>query len=177
MVKDRFIKKLWISFGVIVASIIIAVGVMYYFSGSLSKQAEAIVADRTAVQEQTSAVADLANLELGAAQAAQYQAAMTQLLPSQYELVGFAQWFAHEGAAYNVTANASLQGAPIQPQGGTPGTASFTFSVDGPLSAVTAFMNFATTKSSGFLLSFNSFTISTDAAGYNVTGQGTLFFQ
>jgi hypothetical protein len=177
MVKDPFIKKLWISLGIIVASVVIAVGLVYYFLGGLSKKVTEIMTDRTMVQTQTSAVANLANLERGAAQAMQYQSALNQLLPDQYGLVAFGQWFAKEGQQYNVTANASLQGTPAQPQGATPGTASFTFNADGPLSSLTTFLDATAARSSGFLLTFSSFNLSSDGANYKITGQGTLFFQ
>lgn len=177
MVKDPFIKKLWISFGIIVASIVITVGAVYYFLGDMNKKVATIVGDRAAVQAQTNDVADLAVLEDGATQAEQYQTAMNQLLPDQYGLVTFGQWFSREGGEYNVTANASLQGAMVQPGTGTAGVAQFTFSAEGPLSDLTTFLNVAEAKASGFLLSFSSFDVSSDGANYKITGQGVLFFQ
>src|SRR6185437_3548916 len=97
MFKDRFTKQFWISLGIIAASIIIAVVVLNYFAGDMDAQASAIVSARGQAQAQTAAIANLAALKSQAPQAAQYQAAIDGLLPDQYNLVTFPQWFARLG--------------------------------------------------------------------------------
>ena len=74
METKQFAKKLWISFGIIVVSIAIAGGALYFFSGDLSANADAIVAARAALNQQTTAVENLASLKQQAVTAAQYQA-------------------------------------------------------------------------------------------------------
>ncbi len=177
MVKDRFAKQLWIGFVIIAVSFFIAAAALYFFAGDLSANADAIVSARATVQNQTAAVANLANLEQQAPQAARYQAAMNQLLPDQYGIVPFAQWFGGVGKQYGVTANASFQGAMVQAQGTTPGTASFSFNAQGSPSNIVSFLNAVGAKSSGFLLTINSFDITVNGATANATGQGTLFFR
>jgi predicted PurR-regulated permease PerM len=175
MEKDRFVKRLWISFGVIVASIAIAAGVLYFLSGSLDSEAKAIVADRTMAEQETNSVAQLANLEQQAPQAEQYQEAIDQLLPDQYSLLNFGEWFAQLGQQYGVTATASLQGSINPSQGSTPGNATFAFVVQGPLSDMTTFLDVASSKSSGFLFTLTSFSVTGSGTSYQITGQGTVF--
>jgi hypothetical protein len=177
MVNERFAQRLWISFGIIVASIALAAGALYFFSGDLSANANAIVNARAALDEQAVAVANLASLKQQATQAAQYQAAISQLVPGQYGLVTFTQWFADQGKKYSVSANAAFQGAAVPAQGAAPGTAAFSFTAAGSLDGLTSFLDFIGAKSSEFLVSFNSFNVTGDGTNYSVTGQGTVFSQ
>jgi hypothetical protein len=177
METKQFAKKLWISFGIIVVSIAIAGGALYFFSGDLSANADAIVAARAALNQQTTAVENLASLKQQAVTAAQYQAAINQLVPNPYGLVAFPQWFGQQGLRSAVTANASLQGEPTPSAGTTPGYSSFSFTVTGSLAGISSFMDFVSTKSSGYLVAFNSFNITTQGSSYSATGLGTVFSQ
>jgi hypothetical protein len=177
MEKKRFTRQLWISFGIIVGGIAIAIGILTFFSGQISSEADAIVSDRATVRSNADAVANLAQLESGAPQAAQYQEAIDQLLPDQYGLVTFIQWFAQSGNKYGVTANAAFQGTVTPSAGTTPGTAQFSFSAQGSPSAVAAFLDGVSAKSSGFLLTLTSFDVTGGGSNENITGQGTLFFR
>jgi hypothetical protein len=177
MVNDRFARRLWISAGIIVASLVIAFFALNYFSGDLAAQANTIVAVRATIQAQTDAVSNLAALEQQAPQAAQYQAGINALIPDQYALVGFSSWFTQEAKKYNVTASASFQGDMVQPTGAAPGTAQFTFDAEGSLSDLTTFLDAVSAKSKGFLVSFTTFDLSADGTNEKITGQGTLFFQ
>jgi hypothetical protein len=135
------------------------------------------MSDRAAVQQQTDSVADLASLEHAVPQAAQYQLAMDRLLPDQYGIVTFGQWLTQMGRRYSVTANAQFLGAVVSPQGTTPGTAGFSFDIEGSPSNVTSFLDEISSKSSGFLVSLTSFDFTNDGASAKVTGQGVIFFR
>ena len=174
MTNEHFARRLWIGFGIIIASIIIAGGALYFFSGDLSANAAAIVSARGALNEQDAAVANLAGLKQQAAQAAQYQAAMDQLVPDQYGLVTFTQWFAAQGTQYNVSASAEFQGEPISSDGTTPGSAPFTFTVSGSIANLTSFLDAIGAKSSGFLVLITSYNI-TDPAR-DTASRGTELF-
>jgi Tfp pilus assembly protein PilO len=177
MEKKRFARQLWISFGIVVGSIAIAAGMSVFFSGNISAQADAIANDRTAVQSKTDVLANFAQLESEAPQAAQYQSAINQLLPDQYSLVTFTQWIAQLGAKYGVTANAAFQGSVVPSAGTTPGTAPFSFSVQGSPEKIAAFLDGMNTKSAGFLVTLTSFDVTGGGTNENMTGQGTLFFR
>jgi hypothetical protein len=177
MVKDRFTRQLLISGGIIVASIIIAGGALFFFSSSISAQALVIANDRMTIQQDTNTVANLAQLGADASQAMQYQAAIDQLLPSQYGLVTFTQWLTQLGEKYNVTADAAFQGSITPPTGVTPGSAQFSFSAEGTPGDIASFLDDMDAKSAEFLLSLSSFDVSADGTNEKVTGQGVLFFQ
>lgn len=177
MIKDEFVKKLSISFGVIVLGIAIGWGVTSFLAGDIASRVKAIIASRSTIAEQTNSVANLANFERAAPLAAQYQAEMDQVLPTQYGLVSFGQWFSSEGQKYGVTASASLQGTTVPPAAAAPGTVTFSFSAEGSFATISSFLKGASTDSSGFLFSFDSFDVSTDGANDKITGQGTLFFK
>ena len=172
-----FARGLWISFGVIVVSIIFAIGAIYYLANDLSAQADAIVRARAQVQNETTAVGNLANLKAQAPQAEQYQAAINDLIPGQYGLVTFDQWFQGIGKQYGVTATAAFQGAVTPAQGSTPGTVAFSFNASGPPSNVETFLDAVSRRATGFLLSIDSFNVSMNGTDYQVVGKGTLFSQ
>jgi len=177
MVKEYFARQLWISFGIILGSIAIVGVAAFFMLGDISKQASTIVSDRTMIEEKNDAVTDLAELEAQVAQAAQYEQAITQLLPTQFGLVSFPQWLAQLGSRYSVTTTATLQGSVAPPTGSSAGTVGFAFSAVGSPSNVTAFLDAMISKSPGFLASVNSFNVTGDATNETVTGQGMLFFQ
>jgi len=177
MARNQFVKQLWISSGIILASVVILAAAIYYCIGDLSAQAGMIVDDRAALQNRTDAVADLARLKAGAPPAAQYQSAIDQLLPDQYGLVTFGSWLARVGNQYSVTTNATFQDSFVPPQGTSAGTAGFSFDAEGSPSNLIAFLDEIDTKSSGFLLTITSFDFTSDGTNAKVTGQGTIFFQ
>jgi hypothetical protein len=175
MGNEHFARSLWIGFGIIVASIIIAGGALYFFAGDLSANASAIVSAREALDEQNTAVANLASLKQQKTRAAQYQAAMDQLVPDQYGLVTFTQWFVTQGTQHNVEASANFQGSANPSGGDTPGTAPFTFIATGSLADLTAFLDAVGEKSSNFLISFESLNVTTGNSEYTITGNGIIF--
>ncbi len=177
MEKERFTKQLWISFGIIVGSIAIAAGILAFFSGNISAQADAIVSDRAIVQSKIDALANLAQLESEAPQAAQYQSAIDKLLPDQYGLVTFTQWIDQLGVKDNVTANAAFQGSVVPSAGTAPGAVQFSFSVEGSPENIAAFLDGMNVKSAGFLVTLTSFDVTGSGSNENMTGQGTLFFR
>jgi Tfp pilus assembly protein PilO len=177
MEKKRFARQLWISFGIIAGSVAIAAGTLAFFSRDISAQADAIVSDRATVRSKTDALANLAQLESEAPQAAQYQSAIVQLLPDQSGLVTFTQWIAQLGTNYDVTANAVFGGSVVPSAGTTPGTAQFSFNIEGSPENIAAFLNGMDAKSTGFLVTLTSFAVTGDGSNETMTGQGTLFFR
>ncbi len=177
MEKKRFVRQLWMSFGVIMGSIVIAAGILIFLSRNISAQADAIASDRATAWEKTDALANFAQLKSAAAQAAQYQSAINQLLPDQYGLVTFTQWIVQIGTKYAVSANAVFQGSIVPSAGIIPGTAQFSFSAEGSPENITAFLDGMNTKSTEFLITLTSFNVTGSGSNENITGQGTLFFR
>jgi len=143
--------------------------------GEMSAQANIVVNDRQAIQNKTEAVATLAQLESAVPESVQYEQAINQLVPDQYTLVTFPQWLSALGARYNVTTGAALQGSASAATPGTAGTAQFTFTAEGSPSNLTAFLDIMNAKSSGFLLTLSSFSVTSDGTNQKITGQGILF--
>lgn len=177
MFKDRFSMQLWISLGIIIASIIVAFVALQFLSGKLSTDADAIVSDRTTAQAKTNALANLAQLEADAPRAAQYQSAMNQLLPDQYSLVTFPQWLAQLGEQNSVTVSAAFEGEATSPSGATPGSAQFSFNAQGTPQNVATFLDAMNKKAVGFLIELTSFGMTSDGSNENITGQGMVFFR
>jgi hypothetical protein len=175
--KENFKRKLWIGFGIVFGSIVIASVALYFLSGDLNAQAAAIFAQKTSDQSQTQAVANLATLKSTAPAAARYEAAMERLLPDQFGLVGFGQWLDQVGSQYGVTATFSFQGNPSTPAPGTLGSAPFSLTAQGSsIQGLTAFLENIESQAPGFLLSISSFDL-TGGANPSLTAQGVLFFR
>jgi len=175
--KDKFKKQLWISSGIIGGSIIAALIAIYFFSSSLAAATQKIIADRSLVASQTSALASLADLKRDAPLALRYEAAINKLLPSQYTLIGFGQWLEGRAAQYGVTTNFSFQGAPVPATPDTFGTAVFSAEAEGPAANITAFMKDIEMQAPSFLLTLDSFDFTNNGTTSRATMGGTLFFQ
>lgn len=176
MVKKRFSMQLWISSGILVGSVVIAIIALQFMMGKMSADVAAIVADRAAVVSHTDLLSELAALGSDAPRAAQYEAAMNQLLPDQYGLLAFPQWLSQMGAKYGVTTDAVFQGSVNLPSGGSIGTAQFSFTAQGSPQNLAAFL-VAMNTSPGFLVALTSFGVTNNGSSDNMTGQGTLFFR
>lgn len=177
MAHNQFIRKLWISSGIILTSVVVLVGAIAYCINDLSVQAGAIVDDRASIQSRADAVADLAGLEAAMPAVGEYRSAINQLLPDQYGLVTFGSWFSRIGSQYGVTANATFQNSFVPAAGTSAGTAGFSFDAEGSPANIISFLDEIDTKSSGFLLAVTSFNFTSDGTNAKVTGQGTVFFQ
>lgn len=177
--KTNFKKKLLLSTGIIVASVILAVGALVYLSNNLNANAASLMNDRAAMQDKTSDLARLADLEHDAPLAATYQAAIGQLLPPAAGLINVPPAVAALATADGVTATFSFEGNPSAAAGDTIGTVPFSLSVQGTLDHVTSFLADLETKTNSFLVNVDSFDVANSGAGGEVTltGQGTLYFQ
>jgi hypothetical protein len=177
--KNSFTKKVWISLGVIILSIIIASVALYYFSNDLAAQASKVITDRQAVSAQSDQLGSLAQLESDAPKAAGYVIAMNQLMPDQYGLVGFGPWLNQVAKKYAVTVSYAFQGQPALSNGATPGSIDFSLTAQGSSGSVVSFLNNIESQSPGFILTFSSFDYTNDSsagpAAETVKAQGTLF--
>jgi hypothetical protein len=178
---DNFKKKAWISFGVIFLSIAIASGTLYYFSNDLTAQTSKVVTDKALATEQQNAVGNLALLKAAEPQAKVYSAAIKQLLPDQYGVVGFGPWLDKVAQKYSVTDKFLFQGTPVQPTASSPGTYGFTLDVQGSPNNIELFLKDIESQSVGFLLNIVSFDLtnnqSSDNTGGHFSAQGVVFFR
>jgi hypothetical protein len=173
-----FNRQLWISLGIIFGSIIVASITIYIFSGNITSAANKIILQRTLVEQQTDALANLAKLKADAPQAERYQVAINQLLPKQYGLVGFREWLDQRSRVHSVSANFSFQGDPTLAGDTTPGSAGFTLSVQASsISTLVSFLKDLESQAPGFLLALNTFDLTNDGSNVGLNGRGALFFQ
>ena len=174
----NLIKRLWLSAGIIAASIVIAAAVLVFVSFDLSAEAGKIVSARAASQASTAALGRLAGLEHDAAVAATYQAAIHSLLPTQPQLITIPSLVAAAASEDGVTASFAFQGNPQAPPAGSIGTVPFSLTVQGPLSNEVSFLQDIETKATGFIVNFSSLTLeNSNASSSQVVGQGVMYFQ
>ncbi len=176
--KTNFKKRLWISGSIIIGSLLIGIGGLYYFSGSLNASANTFLNDRAAAQAQTAALGKLAELQQDAPSAVVYQDAINKLLPDQYALINFPTWLSPIAQADGVTVNATLGDNLNPPSGGTPGTAPFSLNAQGSPAGIAAFLEDIESKSQSFLLTVSAFDMTSQANGSaELTAQGYVYFQ
>jgi len=162
---------------VIVGSVILAAVGFWLLSGSITAEADRVVAQKVAAQETTNAVANFAVLKAAAPQAAQYGVAIQKLMSDQSGLITFSSWVNQAANKYNVTATVAYQGDPVPSSAGVPGTANFTMTAQGPENSITPFVNYLSSQAAGFMLSFGSFDFTNDQDQENIIAQGTLYFR
>ena len=175
--KDNFKRKLWISLGIIIGSVVLASVGLYILSGSITGAADKVIADRTLVRSQTTALSSLASLKHDAPVAAKYVDAINKLVPDQYALVTFGQWLQVLAGKYGVTTHFSFQGTPATPAPGSAGTAAFIADAEGSVTNLTLFMKDLEAQAPGFLLSLNTFDLTDDGVNSRVIVQGILYFR
>jgi len=173
--KDTFKRNLWISVSIIVGSIMLAWIGVYLLSGQITGQVKKIIADRSIVAQQATALASLADLKRDAPKAAPYENAINTLLPDQYQLIGFSEWLDGRGKQFSVTTHFSLQGTPAPSAPGTVGTAPFSADAEGSAENLLAFMKDIEIQAPAFLLSISSVDFVNDGLNSRVTFQGTLY--
>jgi len=153
-------------------------GALYFLAGQLAATSAKIISDRAATIKSSGAVTVYASLKRQMADAAGYQAAMDQILPTQDGLIKFNQWIASIASKYQITANASFHGGePSATSMGQIGQEGFTLSANGTLNNLVAFLQDIQSKSPGFLLNITSFNLAKQGGSYQFEGQGQLFFR
>lgn len=173
--KNNLKKQLWISFSLVLATLIIASVALYYIAGDIAVKADKIVSDRTLIDQQTGAIAVLTNLKAQEPQAMSYEAAMENLLPTQDGLIGFGDWLNGIAATNQVSANFSFQENATLATANTPGDTGVSLSVSGPISNIENFLEDVESSSPGFLVSIDSFDLSQSNGSYQLTAQGDTY--
>jgi hypothetical protein len=173
--KTSFAKQLWLSSGIILVSVIAAFIGIYLLSGSTSAQADKIISDRTLIAQQAAVLGSLAKLESDAPHAADYMAAMDMLLPVHDDLISFPQWVTMLAGKYSVTVSFSFTGNNVVATPTAAGSDGFSLNADGTALNLVAFLNDLESHAPGFLLSLDSFSLTSDGPNYAFTSQGRLF--
>ncbi len=175
-------RQWWISIGVIAGSIAAAAITLYFLSGSIAAIADKIVADRSLINQQTGALAALAQLREQASQAAVDQAAMNALLPGQDALIGFAPWISKIASADGVSAQATFgsdvgNGSVSAPGAFGAKNMPFSLAASGPISNMVSFLDDIEVRQPGFLIQLTSFDLTYQSGAYQLNGQGQVFYR
>ncbi|MGC9968450.1 MAG: hypothetical protein ABSC29_01825 [Minisyncoccia bacterium] len=168
-------KQLWMSFGIVFGVVVVASVALYFLLSDLDAQAARIVSDKALVAQRVAVVSALASLKSDAVQAAQYADAMNKLLPSHDELIGFPQWIASAGQEHNVSVSIVFRGNNTVATNALPGSDGFSLGASGAATDIVAFLSDLETRSAGFLLSIDSFDLTSNGSSYQLSAQGRVF--
>lgn len=175
--KSDFKKKLWLNFGIVAVSGILAFVGMYLIGKDVQVRANVIIADRMQIAAQNGNLQETANLKEQLAQAQNYQMAMDTLLPSQDALVDFPSMVAAMGNLYNVKAAVSFTGVPAQTIDGQSGSLTFSLAVTGRGLDIAHFMAYMETQTPKFIVAIDSMNFTGSDPESNLTAQGQVFFE
>lgn len=173
--KNIFRKQLWISFGVVFGTIILAAAAIYFLSNDLNAQANKIISDKTLIDRQTAVLGVLAKLKSDAPTAAAYSALFDKLLPTHDALIGFPQWVAAIGKSHNVDATVVFQGNNTPTSTSAPAADGFSLTASGAMDDLTAFLADIESRAAGFLLSIDAIDLVDGGTTYRLTAQGRVF--
>jgi hypothetical protein len=174
--KNAFGRQLMMSLGIIIFSVALAAGAMYYFSSDITKQVNAIITNKSRVARQAEATSILAALKHDAPRAEQYSAAVKKLLPPHDDLLRFRdEWVKSVGRSHKVTATVTLRGDDVPASASAPGSDGFSMSIDGAAGDIAAFLEDIEASTSDFLLSIDSLDVRKSDSGYSVTANGRVF--
>lgn len=175
--KDSFNRYLWISFGVILGAFIIVAIAFYFLIGDITSRSKTISSDRALIAKQNDSLATFAEIKQDSAQAAVYKTAMDKLLPTQNELINFAQWLQSTAGADNITADFSFTANTVPATQNSPGTVGFSLTADGRSNDIVSFLKELELQAPNFLLSFNSFNLTQNGDDTKIVTGGNIFFR
>ncbi len=174
---DGYNGRLWLGVAILFVSVVAAVIAFFYFSGAIGAQADQIAIAKLKASNDANALANLASLEGAAPQAAQYDAAIHQLIPDQSGLIAFNTWMGQVASQYQVNASVAFTGDPTPSVGSTPGSVTFNMTAQGPAGSIIPFLDYLTTRAPGFIVSFTSIDFTNTQTQESFTAQGVTYFR
>ncbi len=175
--KNGFKKYAWISFGAVFGAIAITGAAFYFLAGDIASRSSAIAADRTAIAQQDNSLAAFTEVKGDAVQAAAYQTAMDELLPTSNGLIDFPQWLKNFAATYNVTDNFAFGDIITVITRYVPGEIGFSLTAQGSEIGVFSFLENLESKAPGFLLEFDSVNFTENGSSSKAVIGGKMFFK
>ena len=175
--KDNFNRYVWVSFGMIVGSLIIAVVAFSFYTGDIASRSSAISAASALIAQQNNSLLAFAEIKQDAAEEIKYKTAMDKLLPMQSELINFPKWLQDVAATYSIAADFSFNANVTPATPTSPGAVGFSLTVDGGNSNIISFLKSIESQEPDFLLSFNSFDLSQNGDDTKVVVGGNMFFR
>lgn len=170
-------KTIWISSGVMGGSLIVFLIIFLSIIGGMDDAILAIKNANTIIGEQAKATETLADLKLDAPKADQYQAKLKNLLPKKEELLGIKRSIDSAARVRNVTFNFSFTGGESAATAEAPGYIPFSIQVEGAYNDIQDFFVDLESKSTRFVVSFDSFSWQAISGGYRASAQGKTYFR
>ncbi|MBI4087453.1 MAG: hypothetical protein HY434_01335 [Candidatus Liptonbacteria bacterium] len=174
---DYFRRELTVNFSIIIGSMVVFAGILYFFSQELSSEAEKIVARRLLINQRVSAIGTLAALKKDAPQADAYLHAMNWLLVAQDQLLEFPRWLDGLARVRQTGIKFSFHGNQVAPRENSPGYIPFSLDLQGGLQNLTDFLKDVEFQSPRFLAEIDNFDITKNESGYRLSANGRVFFQ
>ncbi|MDE2019777.1 MAG: hypothetical protein KGJ13_05535 [Patescibacteria group bacterium] len=172
-----FKKQLWVSFGIIAGSAVIAGVLIFILSARAGRIAASIIATRNALAEQSAETGVLASLKADAQTATNYEDAMGKLLPTADSVISFSDQVRQLAQQNGVAVSFAFQGNTVPAAGLTPGYIGFTLNASGPLAGLRAFWEAVEVRAPIFLSKFETLDLSQGGSGYTLAVAGKVFFQ
>jgi hypothetical protein len=172
-----FKQQVGIYLGIIVGSILVFFGAIFFLKNSIGSAIDTITADENTIANQNAAVTIFANLKMSVADARRYETAMGKLLATQDDLISFPSTVDSLGRKENINATFSFSGDPVSSTVSTPGRLGFTLAATGPVGNVVVFLKDLEVTAPVLLSEITSFDLSQNGSNYTLSAQGNLFFK
>lgn len=174
---DYFRRTVIVNSSIIAGSALV-IGILLYMLGSyMDTTSKSIMQKRAALSFGSGIVERFSNLKRDAAVAERIQKDIDALLPPQEELISFPGYLEEAGRVYGLSISFSFDGNPTTPGAGQPGFAYFTVSTSGSLARIVEFLKNVETKSTKFIVGFDSTDISASGDVYRAKIGGRVFFE
>ena len=173
----NFKRQVWIYIGIIGASILVFLGVIFFLENKIEQSVATITKDENAMAEQNAAVSIFANLKLSVTDARRYEAAMNKLLVTQDNLISFPSQVDDLGRTTGVATKFSFSGDPVPGTATTTGSYGFTLGVTGPPDSIVNFLKNLEITSPVLLSRIESFDLVQNDPNDTLSANGTLFFK
>ncbi|MFH1246611.1 MAG: hypothetical protein V1489_02445 [Candidatus Liptonbacteria bacterium] len=168
-------KEILVSAIIVGGSLVLFAAAFLFVSGRMDANVSRIESAQGAIQEHSAALESFAALKRDVPVAEKYQTQLTQLLPQPEELLGFNRSIDQVARVYGVSFRASFQGGIAESGNGLPGSYGIGIEADGSYDNLRKFVSDLESKTSRYLMRFDSIKFSARESGYHIALQGKVF--
>jgi Tfp pilus assembly protein PilO len=174
----HFRKKVWLGLGILVASIAVLGGMLFWLAGKVKKDSEKAALTRAAIESYSRAVAILAELKSRAAEVDALSRKLNALLPTKDDLIELPKFLEDQGRISGVGVTLSFSGgSATEPQADRPGSIGFSLDARGETERLRSFFRELETNSAKFIVVLDSLDVNLSGGEYRATAQGRAFFK
>lgn len=173
---DHFRRHIVISSAVIITSLVVFGGGLYWLNNDLETQAERIINARNTVARRSSSLEALAELKQVAPRAEEYQRTMDRFLPTQDELIGFGSWLENLGRVRQVSVDFSFEGGQTASTENAPGFIPFSLRLSGGHQNVVGLVGDLELAGTQYLISLGGIELTRNGNVYKISTSGYVYF-